>query len=247
MMLAQRLRPPPGRQVPTIRVRVKGGYEPPIVHGRVGEPLRIVFTREETASCSEHVVFPAFGKSAMLPPFEDVMLELVPEHAGEYEFTCQMGMLRGRLVVTGDGADRLASRESTLAGRVRPPWTRTNADEHGDTALLAFVAWLCSLPLLLLVAVPFLGWRAGGLLALLWFGVVATACFAFCVRRGLSNLPPPSRRPSGCHRRRDPDALLRPSTPRDLPRRNCDPGRASLAMIGSGLHKMTSVRRRSDS
>jgi len=247
MMLAQRLRPPPGRQVPTIRVRVKGGYEPPIVHGRVGEPLRIVFTREETASCSEHVVFPAFGKSAMLPPFEDVMLELVPEHAGEYEFTCQMGMLRGRLVVTGDGADRLASRESTLARRVRPPWTRTNADEHGDTALLAFVAWLCSLPLLLLVAVPFLGWRAGGLLALLWFGVVATACFAFCVRRGLSNLPPPSRRPSGCHRRRDPDALLRLSTPRDLPRRNCDPGRASLAMIGSGLHKMTSVRRRSDS
>ena len=247
MMLAQRLRPPPGRQVPTIRVRVKGGYEPPIVHGRVGEPLRIVFTREETASCSEHVVFPAFGKSAMLPPFEDVMLELVPEHAGEYEFTCQMGMLRGRLVVTGDGADRLASRESTLAGRVRPPWTRTNADEHGDTALLAFVAWLCSLPLLLLVAVPFLGWRASGLLALLWFGVVATACFAFCVRRGLSNLPPPSRRPSGSHRRRDPDALLRLSTPRDLPRRNCDPGRASLAMIGSGLHKMTSVRRRSDS
>ena len=246
-MLAQRLRPRPDRQVRTVRVRVKGGYEPPIVHGRVGEPLRIVFTREETASCSEHVVFPAFGKSAMLPPFEDVMLELVPEHAGEYEFTCQMGMLRGRLVVTGDGADRLASRESTLAGRVRPPWTRTNADEHGDTALLAFVAWLCSLPLLLLVAVPFLGWRAGGLLALLWFGVVATACFAFCVRRGLSNLPPPSRRPSGCHRRRDPDALLRLSTPRDLPRRNCDPGRASLAMIGSGLHKMTSVRRRSDS
>src|SRR3990170_8294290 len=101
-MLAQRLRPRPDRRVRTVRVRVKGGYEPPIVHGRVGEPLRIVFTREETASCSEHVVFPAFGKSAMLPAFEDVALDLLPERAGEYEFTCQMGMLRGRLVVAGD-------------------------------------------------------------------------------------------------------------------------------------------------
>jgi hypothetical protein len=65
----------------------------------------------------------------------------------------------------------------------RPPRTRSIADAHGDTALLAFIAWLCSLPLLLLVAVPFLGWRVGGLLSLLWFGVVATACFAVCVLR----------------------------------------------------------------
>ena len=63
MMLAQRLRPSSGRKVRTVRVRVKGGYQPSVVHARVGEPLRIVFSREETASCSEHVVFPAFGNS----------------------------------------------------------------------------------------------------------------------------------------------------------------------------------------
>ena len=183
MTQTQHLRPPPGRKVRTVRVRVKGGYQPSVVHARVGEPLRIVFSREETASCSEHVVFPAFGKSAMLPPFEDVMFELVPERAGEYEFTCQMGMLRGRLVVAGDGAEPSESREPALARRGRRPWTRKIAGESGDTALLAFIAWLCSLPLLLLVAVPFLGWRAGGLLALIWFGVVATACFAVCARR----------------------------------------------------------------
>ncbi len=183
MVLAQRLRPSRGRQVPTVRVRVKGGYQPSVLHGRVGEPIRIVFSREETASCSEHVVFPAFGKSAMLPPFEDVAIELVPERAGEYEFTCQLGMLRGRLVVAGDGADRSASRGAALARRVRPPWMRSLAGEHGDTALLAFVAWLCSLPLLLLVAVPFLGWRVAGLLALGALGVAVGVCFAVCVRR----------------------------------------------------------------
>ena len=194
MVLAERLRPPASRQVRTVRVRVKGGYQPSVVHAQVGEPLRIVFSREETASCSEHVVFPAFGKSAMLPPFEDVTLELVPEHAGEYEFTCQMGMLRGRLVVTGEGAALSEPQTPALARRLRRPWTRSIADEHGDTALLAFVAWLCSLPLLLLVAVPFLGWRVGGLLALLWFGVVASACFAVCMRRvGRPSVRPTSR------------------------------------------------------
>lgn len=194
MVLAHRLRPPRGRQVRTVRVRVKRGYQPSVVHGRVGEPLRIVFSREETASCSEHVVFPAFGKSAMLPPFEDVTLELVPERAGEYEFTCQMGMLRGRLVVARDGAEPSESREPALARRGRPRWTRKIAGENGDPALLAFVAWLCSLPLLLLVAVPFLGWRVGGLLALLWFGIVASAYFAVSVRRvGRPSVRPTSR------------------------------------------------------
>ena len=183
MILAERLRAPARRHVRTVRVRVKGGYQPSVVHARAGEPLRIVFTREETASCSEHVVFPAFGKSAMLPAFEDVALDLAPERAGEYEFTCQMGMLRGRLVVAGDEAERTKSTSGEFAGHSSVPATTSIAGERGDTALLAFVSWLCSLPLLLLVAVPFLGWRAGGVLALVWFGVVAAVCVAACGRR----------------------------------------------------------------
>ena len=85
--------------VPTTRIRVRGGYQPDTVYGRVGEPLRLTFRREETAACSERVVFPAFGKSAMLPPHQDVTIELEPDRAGIYEFTCQMGMLHGRLIV----------------------------------------------------------------------------------------------------------------------------------------------------
>lgn len=89
--------------VPATRVRVCGGYEPDTIHGRAGEPLRIVFRREETAPCSERVVFPDFGKSAMLPPYQDVLVELLPREPGEYEFTCQLGVLHGTLVVDGDG------------------------------------------------------------------------------------------------------------------------------------------------
>ena len=84
---------------PATLIRVHGGYSPDTIHGRVGERVRLVFRREETAPCSERVVFPDFGKSAMLPPYQDVTVELDPQEPGEFEFTCQMGMLHGRLVV----------------------------------------------------------------------------------------------------------------------------------------------------
>ena len=83
----------------TTRIRVRGGYHPDTIYARVGEPLRLTFRREETAACSERVVFPDLGKSAMLPAYQDVTIELTLEHAGVHEFTCQMGMLHGRLIV----------------------------------------------------------------------------------------------------------------------------------------------------
>ena len=116
MAFAHLLRSPSRHRAMTVRVRVKGGYRPSVLHGRVGERLRILFRREETASCSQYVVFPDFGKSAMLPPFEEVAVELLPERAGEYEFTCQLGMLRGRLIIADEGSGQLGAAPS-VSGR----------------------------------------------------------------------------------------------------------------------------------
>ncbi len=80
-------------------VLVKGGYTPDVIVVQHGKPVRLSFRREETAACSEIVVFGEFGKSAHLPTGETVPVEFLPERQGEYEFTCQMGMLRGKLVV----------------------------------------------------------------------------------------------------------------------------------------------------
>jgi plastocyanin domain-containing protein len=85
-------------------VRVKGRYSPEVIEARPGERLRLVFRREETAACSERVIFPSLGKSVMLPPFEDVTVDLGPMPAGEHEFTCELGVLRGRIVVRGEPA-----------------------------------------------------------------------------------------------------------------------------------------------
>ena len=61
--------------------------------------MRLNFRREETAACSEMVIFSDFNKSAKLPTGETVSIELMPETPGTYEFGCQMGMFRGRLIV----------------------------------------------------------------------------------------------------------------------------------------------------
>jgi plastocyanin domain-containing protein len=80
-------------------VLVKGGYTPNVIVVERGKPVRLMFRREETAACSEMVIFDDFGKSATLPVGEAVAVELMPAEPGEYEFACQMGMLRGTLVV----------------------------------------------------------------------------------------------------------------------------------------------------
>lgn len=80
-------------------VLVKGGYTPDVIVVEHGKPVRLNFRREEASGCSEMVVLGDFGKSAHLPQGEVVPVEFLPEKPGEYEFTCQMGMLRGKLVV----------------------------------------------------------------------------------------------------------------------------------------------------
>jgi plastocyanin domain-containing protein len=80
-------------------VLVKGGYTPDIIVVERGKPVRLNFVRQESASCSEMVLFPAFNKSAKLPEGETVPVEFLPNEPGEYEFACQMGMFRGKLIV----------------------------------------------------------------------------------------------------------------------------------------------------
>jgi len=85
--------------VQEIAITVKGGYTPDIIVVKAGQPVRARFTRQESSNCSEMVLFPDFNQSAKLPEGEEVVVEFTPEKAGEYGFQCQMGMLRGKLIV----------------------------------------------------------------------------------------------------------------------------------------------------
>jgi plastocyanin domain-containing protein len=79
-------------------ILVKGGYTPDAVVVRAGRPVRLNFRREETATCSDRVIFADFNRSAELPTGQTVAVELLPQEPGEYTFSCPMGMFRGRLI-----------------------------------------------------------------------------------------------------------------------------------------------------
>jgi len=81
-----------------VLVTVDGGYSPATIRARAGAPLRIVFDRKDSSSCSEEVVFPDFGVRKFLPTGEKTTIEITPPKPGRYEFMCGMSMLRGTLI-----------------------------------------------------------------------------------------------------------------------------------------------------
>ena len=82
-----------------IGIQVKGGYEPSVIRVRRGTPVRLIFDRQETSSCSEEVVLGALGIRKFLPAFQKTVVELTPKESGTFDFTCGMGMLHGKLIV----------------------------------------------------------------------------------------------------------------------------------------------------
>ncbi len=83
-----------------VLVRVDGGYSPAAVQVEAGRPVRLSFDRADSSGCSEEVVLPDFGIRRFLPTGSVTTVEFTPDQPGTFEFTCGMGMLRGRLIVT---------------------------------------------------------------------------------------------------------------------------------------------------
>ena len=84
-----------------ISILVENGvYKPAAVQTKKGQPVVLRFIRKDENPCAGTVVFADLDMSAELPVGEPYDLELAPQQAGEFEFTCQMGMYRGRLIVT---------------------------------------------------------------------------------------------------------------------------------------------------
>lgn len=94
-----------GRRAKAVKVQsaavklTERGYEPAAVKLRRGVPARLTFTRRVSATCATEVVLPDYGIRRSLPLGEPVTVEFTPEKAGEFTFSCGMGMLRGSLVV----------------------------------------------------------------------------------------------------------------------------------------------------
>ena len=82
----------------SVHIVVDGGYTPSLVRVESGRPVRLEFERRESSGCTEEVVMPDFGIRTFLPPHRTTPVQFTPQKPGTYEFTCGMGMVRGRVV-----------------------------------------------------------------------------------------------------------------------------------------------------
>ena len=75
-----------------------GTYQPAAIEVQAGQALTLRFMRLDATPCAEKVLFGDLGVSADLPLGKPRTISLGPLEAGTHEFTCQMGMYRGRLI-----------------------------------------------------------------------------------------------------------------------------------------------------
>jgi plastocyanin domain-containing protein len=76
-----------------------GVYTPPRIEIPAGQTVTLRFVRQDASPCAEQVIFQDLPVSATLPVGKPHDIRLSVDEPGEYEFTCQMGMYRGKLVV----------------------------------------------------------------------------------------------------------------------------------------------------
>ncbi len=83
------------RQV--IEILVSGGYHPDLIEARAGQPIRLVFKREDDHACSDRVVFSKPRVDRYLAPRSVTVVDLPAAAGGSIRFTCGMGRYRGRI------------------------------------------------------------------------------------------------------------------------------------------------------
>lgn len=88
------------QQQGTIEIVVENGvYTPAHIRAKRGETLVLKFLRKDPSPCAEKVIFDKLNLSVDLPVDNAVEVQVTPEETGEIEFTCQMQMYRGSLMV----------------------------------------------------------------------------------------------------------------------------------------------------
>lgn len=84
---------------PITIIVAEGVYTPSRIEVAQGRPVTLRFLRKDPSPCAAKVIFSELGVSADLPIGVEHELQLKPQPPGEYEFSCEMHMYRGSLLV----------------------------------------------------------------------------------------------------------------------------------------------------
>lgn len=83
-----------------VEIKVKDGvYYPAKIQVEANKEIILRFIREDASPCAESVVFASLDISKKLPFKKPLDIVINIPNKGLYEFTCQMGMYRGKLIV----------------------------------------------------------------------------------------------------------------------------------------------------
>lgn len=77
-----------------------GMYNPSVIKTKANHPIKLCFLRKDNTPCAEYVIFNDFNINAKLPYNKKFVILIEPQKPGTYEFTCQMGMYRGTLIIS---------------------------------------------------------------------------------------------------------------------------------------------------
>ncbi len=82
-----------------IEIKVKEGiYQPASIQVPLNQEITLRFIRQDPSPCAETVIFNTLDINKSLPLNQPTDIKLTLIKPGEYEFTCQMGMYRGKLI-----------------------------------------------------------------------------------------------------------------------------------------------------
>ncbi len=87
-------------ELPFTIVIKDGIYQPALIQIPANKEVSLQFLREDDNPCAATVTFPQLQLSYELPKNKIVKVVLPPQPTGTLDFTCQMGMYRGKLVVS---------------------------------------------------------------------------------------------------------------------------------------------------
>lgn len=83
----------------SVDINVDGGYSPNVISIPKGKTTKLNFIRTDPTDCLEEVVLGDFKIRRSLPLNEKVMIEVTPKKAGEFTYSCGMGMYHGKIIV----------------------------------------------------------------------------------------------------------------------------------------------------
>ncbi|PIZ63102.1 copper-binding protein [Candidatus Saccharibacteria bacterium CG_4_10_14_0_2_um_filter_52_9] len=83
----------------TVNIIVSGGYTPHKILLQKDIPAKLIFNRKDASSCLEEVILPDFGVQRKLPVNQDLTIEVKPDKAGRFTYSCGMHMFFGEVIV----------------------------------------------------------------------------------------------------------------------------------------------------